>query len=106
MNRVARLLAAIAIVAAPLLFFTAPPAAADGCDWTATDTDATVNPDASMDVVEHVTYDFTGTCHGGIRQLNLSGGGTDDTVGATQYTISPITVTENGEPSPIAQQGP
>ena len=106
MRRAARLVAAGLFVAGPLLFFTASPAAADGCDWIATDTDATVNADASMDVVEHVTYDFSGTCHGGIRQINLTATNTDDNVGATQYTLSPITVTENGEPVPLAEERP
>ncbi len=106
MTRAARIVAAALVVTAPLLFFTAAPAAADGCDWIATDSDATVNADASMDVVEHVTYDFGGTCHGGIREIGLTPTSIDDNVGATQYTLSPITVTENGEPVPLAQEGP
>ncbi len=106
MRRVGQVLFAAIVVAAPLLFFTATPAFADGCDWKSTDTDATVNPDGSMDVVEHVTYDFTGTCHGGIRQINLNAQSTDDNIGATHYTLSPITVTENGEPAPLAEEGP
>jgi uncharacterized membrane protein len=105
-KRAARIAAAALVVAVPLVLFTAAPAAAAGCDPVELRTDATVNPDASMDVVEHFTYDFSGTCHGGIRQINLSSSEADDGLGTTQYTLSPITVTENGEPVPLAEQRP
>src|SRR5581483_1648443 len=67
--------------------------------------DATVNADGSMDVVETLTFDFDSGCHGGIRTIDLAGSRTsDDTIGATDYSISPITVTEHGESVPIADE--
>ena len=48
--------------------------------------DATLAPDGSMHVVEHITYDFTGQFHYGTRPIP---------VGA--YTISDVHVTEHGQ---------
>lgn len=49
--------------------------------------DATLAADGSMRIVEHITYDFTGSFTYGTRPIP---------VGA--YTISDMTVTENGQP--------
>lgn len=100
-----RLLAAggaSACIALTLLVVDATPAHALSCDWNDTSTEATVNPDGSMDVIEHVTYDFDEGCHGGIRELDAAPITADDTLGSSLYTIGPLTVTENGESVPIA----
>ena len=48
--------------------------------------DATLAPDGTMKVVEHITYDFTGQFHYGTRPIP---------VGA--YTISDVHVTDRGQ---------
>ena len=52
---------------------------------------ARVNPDASMDVVEQLTYDFDGEFNGGTR-----------TIPAGDYQIVDFRVTENGETRDLA----
>ncbi|MEY2460456.1 MAG: hypothetical protein QOG30_2286, partial [Acidimicrobiaceae bacterium] len=71
-----------------------------------TSTEATVNADGSMDVVETLGFDFDSGCHGGIRELDLAPISADDTLGSTLYDIGPLTVTEHGESAPIAEQRP
>jgi hypothetical protein len=46
--------------------------ASHGCDWTAMNTTATLQPDGSMDVVETESYDFGSGCHGGTRVIKAS----------------------------------
>jgi len=105
-SRAARLVCAAAVAAAPIAWFAVPPAAAAGCNPTELRTDATINRDGSMDVIEHFTYEFSGTCHGGIREIPLLATQTDDNLGATDYTLSRIEVTEGGQPVPIAEERP
>ncbi|MEY2570364.1 MAG: hypothetical protein QOE63_714, partial [Acidimicrobiaceae bacterium] len=106
--KIIRALVATLAIAMGVIVIGASPARADGCDWNSTDTDATLNTDGSMDVVETVGYDFSGTCHGGIRYLDPPGShvNSDDLLGSTQYSVSEITVTENGIKTPIADSSP
>jgi uncharacterized membrane protein len=100
--------AALVAFVVPVAIGFAPDANALPCGQAhdATSTDATVNPDGSMDVVETLTFDFDDGCHGGIRTIDLTRVGAFDTLGASNYSVGPISVTENGEPSPIADSGP
>jgi uncharacterized membrane protein len=99
--RAARIVVALFVVVVSA-GFTACDAFETGCNWTAMRADAIVNPDGSMDVVEHVTYEFHGTCHGGIRTIPPRGNpAAEDTLGTPDYAIDKITVTERGEPVPI-----
>ncbi|MGQ0615481.1 MAG: DUF2207 family protein [Acidimicrobiia bacterium] len=66
-----------------------PSAWAKDCNPKTIEVEATLNPDRSMDVVEHLGYDFDDECHGGIREIARFRG------------VSPIVVTEGGEPVPI-----
>ncbi|MEY2590603.1 MAG: hypothetical protein QOJ67_2587 [Acidimicrobiaceae bacterium] len=100
---VRRLLLSLAIVIGFGAVF-ASPAYALNCDPNGRATEATLNADGSMDVVEHITYDFGDGCHGGIRQIPTAGADIEDSVGASDYTIGKLTVTEKGEPVPIAAQ--
>ena len=77
---------------------------AKDCNPKVLRTDATLNPDGTMDVVEQFTFDFASGCHGGIREINSTRSHAEDTLGAGNYFIGPITVTENGVPQPIAEQ--
>ncbi|MEY2452023.1 MAG: hypothetical protein QOD92_1597 [Acidimicrobiaceae bacterium] len=104
-----RRLAAAAIVTVACVFvFGVQPASALPCGdaHNATSTEATVNADGSMDVVETLSFDFDDGCHGGIRELDLAPISADDTLGSTLYDIGPITVTESGESVPIADARP
>ena len=102
MRRLAATAAAAACIALTLVVFDAAPAHALSCDWNETNTEATVNADGSMDVVEHVTYDFDDGCHGGIRELEPAPIRAEDDLGSSLYSIGPLTVTEHGESVPIA----
>jgi uncharacterized membrane protein len=86
---------AVLLAAVSLLVVGAPDALAADCGPNRLVTDATVNPDTSMDVVEHLTFDFPDGCHGGLRFLEPG-----------DYTVGPITVTEHGETVPIAEEHP
>jgi uncharacterized membrane protein len=105
-----RLLAAAAALVSMLFVVAldAPPASALPCSdaHDATNTDATLNTDGSMDVIETLTFDFDSGCHGGIRTLDLPPIHAEDTLGSSLYTIGPIAVTERGESVPIADSGP
>jgi uncharacterized membrane protein len=102
-----RSLAAL-VVALTVVVIDASPASALPCGdaHNATSTDATVNADGSMDVVETLSFDFDSGCHGGFRELDLAPISADDTLGSTLYDIGPLTVTEHGESVPIADSGP
>src|SRR5439155_21733812 len=102
--RLIRRIAATLGVVVSFLVIGAPRAAALNCDWTATSTDATVNADLSMDVVEAVTYDFDAGCHGGICEIDAARVGADDSIGTSQYDVGRMTVTEHGESVPIAEE--
>ena len=71
------------------------------CDPTELKTEATVAADGSMEVIEHLTFEFAPGCHGGIRSIDPPA---EPGLGATDYTIGRIVVTENGEPVPIAEE--
>jgi uncharacterized membrane protein len=104
-----RRLAAAAIVTVACVFVVGvQPASALPCGdaHNATTTEATVNADGSMDVVETLSFDFDDGCHGGIRELDLAPISADDSLGSTLYDIGPITVTESGESVPIADARP
>ncbi|MEY2404158.1 MAG: hypothetical protein QOD38_1709, partial [Acidimicrobiaceae bacterium] len=102
-----RLLVALAL-AGGFLVLGVPPASALPCGdaHDATSTEATVNADGSMDVVETLSFDFDEGCHGGIRELDLAPITADDTLGSSLYDIGPLTVTEHGESVPIAEARP
>ncbi len=55
------------------------------------DTEATLNPDGSMDVVERATYDFTGDFSIGTRSFETA---------RYDYTIEDIAAFEDGQPLP------
>lgn len=95
-------------IALTLVVAGATPATALPCGdaHDATSTDATVNADGSMDVVETLTFDFDSGCHGGIRQLDLAPITAEDDLGSSLYEIGPLKVTENGESVPIADESP
>ena len=106
MRRVLLAVAAGVAVIFSLGFVMAPAANALPCGdaHDATDTDATLNIDGSMDVVETLTFDFDSGCHGGIREINTSGADIPDSLGVSDYSLGPISVTENGESVPIADE--
>jgi uncharacterized membrane protein len=60
------------------------------------DVDATVTPDGSMDVVEHLTYTFDGVYNTGEREIPDGGG----------YDIVGMQASENGEPAEIIDPNP
>jgi uncharacterized membrane protein len=100
-------LAALA-VALTVMVVDASPAVSLPCGdaHDATSTDAVLNPDGSMDVVETLSFDFDSGCHGGFRQIDHVGVGSEDDLGSTLFDIGPLTVTEHGESVPIADSGP
>ncbi len=71
------------IIAASVLIpkkaFTVPRVAVDG----------TLDPDGTLHLVEHITYDFTGQFHFGTRPIPVG-----------SYQITDMTVTEGGRPLP------
>ena len=103
-----RIGAALFSIALTLVVIHASPANALPCGdaHDATSTEATLNSDGSMDVVETLSFDFDSGCHGGIRELDLAPITSDDSLGSTLYSIGPLTVTERGESVPIADQRP
>jgi len=66
------------------------PASAKSFRIAAVQVEARLNPDASMRVVEHITYDFDGDFHNGTRPIPPG-----------NYDIVDMTVTEHGEPLPF-----
>ncbi len=88
-----RVTVATAVVLATLVA-TASPALAKSYSLDRLTVDATVRPDASMDVTEHITYDFHGSFHRATRAIPS---------GAT-YEIRDVQVSENGRPLPV--EGP
>lgn len=68
-----------------------------GFDITHVDTEAVLNPDGSMDVVERATYDFTGDFSVGTRNFESAG---------FDYTITGIQATEDGRPLPEVTNTP
>ena len=103
-----RLAAAAVVAVACVVVIGVQPAGALPCGdaHDATSTEATLNTDGSMDVVETLSFDFDDGCHGGIRELDLAPISADDDLGSTLYDIGPITVTEHGESVPIADARP
>jgi uncharacterized membrane protein len=102
-----RFAAAVALAITIVVFDTSPAHALScGDAHNATSTEATVNPDGSMDVVETLAFDFESGCHGGFRQIDHVGVGSEDDLGSTRYDIGPFAVTEHGESVPIADSRP
>ena len=62
-------MAAAALVAAAVAFAVPAPARAKSFRIAAVQVEAEVRPDASMHVVEHITYDFDGEFHNGHRTI-------------------------------------
>ena len=78
--------AAIAAFVGPL----ATPAHAKSFGIAAVQIEATLRPDGSMRVVEHLTYDFEGEFHNGTRPIPRG-----------DYELVDMTVTERGQPLPF-----
>ncbi len=68
-----------------------------GFTITHIDTEAVLNPDGSMDVVERATYDFTGEFSVGSRSFESAG---------FEYEIVDIEASEDGEPLPTITDTP
>ncbi|CAA9266062.1 MAG: hypothetical protein AVDCRST_MAG50-3144 [uncultured Acidimicrobiales bacterium] len=68
----------------------APPAAAKSFQVTAVQIEATLMPDSSMRVVEHITYDFSGEFHNGTRPIPPG-----------DYEITDMSVSEGGRRLPF-----
>ncbi len=81
-------LALLAVLAA-----LAGPAQAKSFEIRAVQVEATLAPDASMRVVEHLTYAFSGEFHNGTRPIPPSPAGA--------YEISDMSVSEDGGPLPF-----
>ncbi|HEX2850122.1 MAG TPA: DUF2207 domain-containing protein [Acidimicrobiales bacterium] len=85
---VLRVVAVLGVLAA-----TAVPAQAKSFEVRAVQIEAALQPDASMHVVEHLTYAFSGEFHNGTRPIPPSPTG--------DYEITDMAVTENGRPLPF-----
>ena len=79
------------VVAVLWMVVPATPAHAKSFRVAAVQIEAVLNPDASMRVVEHITYDFDGEFHNGFRPIPPG-----------DYQIADVAVTEDGEPLPIS----
>src|SRR5687768_2445920 len=88
-----RVLKRAALVAALFAFIVGflgiEPAAAKSFSLPRVLIDATLNPDGSMRVVEHITYDFDGSFSNGTRPIPRG-----------DYQIVEVSVSENGRPLP------
>src|SRR5438128_7350091 len=89
-----RRLVAAAALAAIVVLAGAVPASAKSFSLDRLVVDATVRPDGSMDVTEHVTYDFRGSYHRATRTIPSG----------ASYEVRDVQVSEGGRPLPV--EGP
>ena len=82
--------AVFVLVAAAAMACLPAPAEAKEFEIVAVEVEATLNPDASMRVVEHITYAFDGSFSNGFRPIPEG-----------DYQLVDFSVTENGEPLPF-----
>jgi uncharacterized membrane protein len=95
---VRRLAAAAGAAVAGALLVVAPladPAAAKSFEIEAVEVEAVVRPDGSMDVVEHLTYDFDGTYNVGDRDIPPG-----------SYTVVDMRASEGGQPRATINPSP
>src|SRR5439155_16073552 len=78
-------------VAAAVVLALASPAAAKSFSLDRLAVDAAVHPDGSMDVTEHVTYDFRGSFHRATRTIPSG----------ARYEVRDVQVSEGGRPLPV-----